>query len=300
MERATRTLGANLKDIAADALETGAGDLEFNDGAIRIVGTDRTVSFADLAKRAGSDPSKLSASATFGSADGTYPNGTHVVEVEIDPATGVIHVVNYVIVDDFGVTLNPLLLEGQVHGGTMQGIGQALMEQAVYDSTDGQLMTGTFMDYALPRAGGPSIKFETHNVPCTTNPLGVKGAGEAGAIASCPAVVNAIIDGLSREYGIDHIDMPATGQPRQNGSGWQSNEAVASIDYKNSRGRKKLLSLPDGSRDAGFGQALGEDASLKTEGRKSNEAFDPRRRGIAGWCQRRSCPARHRRCSRIT
>lgn len=211
VERATRTLGVNLKELAADALETGAGDLEFSDGAIRIVGTDRTVSFADLAERA--DPSKLTASATFSSADGTYPNGTHVAEVEIDPATGVIHVVNYVIVDDFGVTLNPLLLAGQVHGGTMQGIGQALMERAVYDAADGQLVTGTFMDYALPRAAdGPSITFETHNVPCTTNPLGVKGAGEAGAIGSCPAVVNAIIDGLYREYGIDHIDMPATAE----------------------------------------------------------------------------------------
>jgi carbon-monoxide dehydrogenase large subunit len=136
-----------------------------------------------------------------------------VVEVEIDPATGVIRVVNYVIVDDFGVTLNPLLLEGQVHGGTIQGIGQALMEQAVYDPKDGQLVTGTFMDYALPRAAdGPSITFETHNVPCKTNPLGVKGAGEAGAIGSCPAVVNAIIDGLWREYKIDHIDMPATAE----------------------------------------------------------------------------------------
>jgi len=136
-----------------------------------------------------------------------------VVEVEIDPATGVIRVVNYVIVDDFGVTLNPLLLEGQVHGGTMQGIGQALMEQAVYDSADGQLVTGTFMDYALPRAAdGATITFETHNVPCATNPLGVKGAGEAGAIGSCPAMMNAIIEGLSREYGIDHIDMPATAE----------------------------------------------------------------------------------------
>lgn len=211
VERATRTLGENLKSIAADALETGAGDLEFSDGAIRIVGTDRTISFADLAKRA--DPSKLNASATFSSADGTYPNGTHIAEVEIDPATGVIHVVNYVIVDDFGVTLNPLLLAGQVHGGTMQGIGQALMEQAVYDAKDGQLVTGTFMDYALPRAAdGPSITFETHNVPCKTNPLGVKGAGEAGAIGSCPAVVNAIIEGLYREYGIGHIDMPATAE----------------------------------------------------------------------------------------
>ena len=109
------------------------------------------------------------------------------------------------------MTLNPLLLAGQVHGGAMQGIGQALMEQAVYSAKDGQLVTGTFMDYALPRAAdGPSFVFETHNVPCKTNPLGVKGAGEAGAIGSCPAVVNAIIEGLWREYKIDHIDMPAT------------------------------------------------------------------------------------------
>jgi len=211
VERATRKLGLSLKEIASEALETGAGDLEIIDGAIRIAGTDRAVSFADVAKRAGENSKKLSASDAFSSADGTYPNGTHVVEVEIDPATGVIRIVNYVIVDDFGVTLNPLMLAGQVHGGTMQGIGQALMEQAVYDPRDGQLVTGTFMDYALPRAAdGPSITFETHNVPCKTNPLGVKGAGEAGAIGSCPAVVNAIVDGLWREYGIDHIDMPAT------------------------------------------------------------------------------------------
>ena len=212
VERATRKLGVNLKEIAADALETNAADLEIRDGSVRIAGTDRSMSFADLAKRS-SDPSKLMASEAFHSADGTYPNGTHAVEVEIDPATGVVRVVNYVIVDDFGVTLNPLLLEGQVHGGTIQGIGQALMEQAVYDPKDGQLVTGTFMDYALPRAAdGPSITFETHNVPCKTNPLGVKGAGEAGAIGSCPAVVNAIIDGLWREYKIDHIDMPATAE----------------------------------------------------------------------------------------
>ncbi len=211
VERATRTLGTNLREIAAEALETSAGDLEISDGIIRIAGTDRSISFADLAKRPGVDPSKLKAAATFTSADGTYPNGTHLAEVEIDPATGIVKIIQYVIVDDFGVTLNPLLLAGQVHGGAMQGIGQALMEQAVYDPRDGQLVTGTFMDYALPRAAdGPSFVFETHNVPCKTNPLGVKGAGEAGAIGSCPAVVNAIIDGLWREYRIDHIDMPAT------------------------------------------------------------------------------------------
>ena len=211
VERATRELGKQLREIAAEALETSAGDLEISEGRVRIAGTDRSVSFADLAKRPGVDAAKLDASATFASADGTYPNGTHLAEVEIDPATGIIKIVNYVIVDDFGVTLNPLLLAGQVHGGAMQGIGQALMEQVVYSPGDAQLVTATYMDYALPRAAdGPSFVFETHNVPCKTNPLGVKGAGEAGAIGSCPAVVNAIIDGLWREYKIDHIDMPAT------------------------------------------------------------------------------------------
>ena len=211
VERATRALGKQLREIAAEALETSAGDLEINEGRVRIAGTDRFVSFADLAKRPGVDAAKLDASATFASADGTYPNGTHVAEVEIDPATGMVRIVNYVIVDDFGVTLNPLLLAGQVHGGAMQGIGQALMEQVVYSPGDAQLVTATYMDYALPRAAdGPSFVFETHNVPCKTNPLGVKGAGEAGAIGSCPAVVNAIIEGLWREYKIDHIDMPAT------------------------------------------------------------------------------------------
>ncbi|MFC0239777.1 xanthine dehydrogenase family protein molybdopterin-binding subunit [Rhodopseudomonas telluris] len=211
VQRATHQLGEQLREIAADALETSVADLEIADGIVRIAGTDRSISFADLAKRPGVDPSKLNASATFSSADGTYPNGTHLVEIELDPATGKIRIVNYVIVDDFGVTLNPLLLAGQVHGGTMQGIGQALMERAVYDAEDGQLVTGTFMDYAMPRAAdGAPIVFETHNVPCKTNPMGVKGAGEAGAIGSCPAVVNAIIDALWREYRIDHIDMPAT------------------------------------------------------------------------------------------
>jgi carbon-monoxide dehydrogenase large subunit len=210
VERATRKLGAQLCEIASEALETSAADLEISDGSVRIAGTDRSISFADLAKRV-ADPSKLTANESFSSADGTYPNGTHVVEVEIDPTTGKIGLVNYVVVDDFGMTLNPLLLAGQIHGGTMQGIGQALMEQAVYDAADGQLVTGTFMDYALPRAAdGTSITFETRNVPCVTNPLGVKGAGEAGAIGSCPAVINAIIEGLWREYGINHIDMPAT------------------------------------------------------------------------------------------
>jgi carbon-monoxide dehydrogenase large subunit len=188
VERATRKLGENLKELAAAALEASSGDIEISDGKLRIAGTDRTMSFADVAGRANGNSEKLSASETFGTQAGTYPNGTHIAEVEIDPATGATRIVNYVIVDDFGVTLNPLLLAGQIHGGAAQGIGQALMEQAVYDPNDGQLVTGTLMDYALPRAEDtPSFAFETHNVPCTTNPLGVKGAGEAGTIGASPA-----------------------------------------------------------------------------------------------------------------
>jgi carbon-monoxide dehydrogenase large subunit len=116
-------------------------------------------------------------------------------------------------VDDFGMTLNPIMLEGQVHGGAVQGIGQALMEDTVYEPSSGQLVSASLMDYALPRAkDAPAFQFETINVPCKTNPLGVKGAGEAGAIGSCPALINAIIDALYRAYGVRHIDMPATPQ----------------------------------------------------------------------------------------
>jgi carbon-monoxide dehydrogenase large subunit len=141
----------------------------------------------------------------------TYPNGTHVAEVEIDPDTGATQILNYVVVDDFGATLNPLLLAGQVHGGAVQGIGQALMENAVYDPRSGQLVNGSLMDYALPRAQViPPLAFETRNLPCRSNPLGVKGAGEAGAIGSCPAVMNAVLDALWRAFRIRHVDMPAT------------------------------------------------------------------------------------------
>ena len=211
VQRATKKLGENLKELAATALEASAADIEIGDGVLRIAGTDRTISFADLARKG--DAEQLSASEKFGPKAGTYPNGTHIVEVEIDPALGTTRIVNYVIVDDFGVTLNPLLLAGQIHGGAVQGIGQALMEQAVYDPDDGQLVTGTLMDYALPRAEDvPDFSFETHNVPCATNPLGVKGAGEAGTIGAAPAVMNAVVDALWREYHIDSIDMPATPQ----------------------------------------------------------------------------------------
>ena len=139
----------------------------------------------------------------------TYPNGTHICELEIDPATGTTQIVRYVVVDDFGVSLNPLLLEGQVHGGIVQALGQALTEQAVYDES-GQLLTASFMDYAMPHADEmPSIEFETRNIRCTTNPMGVKGAGEAGSIGATPAAMNAVVDALYRGYGIKTLDMPA-------------------------------------------------------------------------------------------
>jgi aerobic carbon-monoxide dehydrogenase large subunit len=209
---AAKKLAQNLKASAAEALEAGADDLEIVDGTVRVIGTDRMISFAVLAQHPDAG-NRLTATDVFTPPQATYPNGTHIAEVEIDPATGEIRIVNYVVVDDFGATLNPLLLAGQVHGGTAQGIGQALMEHAVYDSDSGQLMTASLMDYTVPRANEvPAIAFETRNVPCMHNPLGVKGAGEAGAIGSCPAVMNAIVDALWRAQRISHLDMPATPQ----------------------------------------------------------------------------------------
>jgi aerobic carbon-monoxide dehydrogenase large subunit len=209
---AAEKLADNLKRLAAEALEAGAEDLEVSDGTVRVTGTDRVISFTALTQRPDAG-NRLTAAYAFTPPQATYPNGTHIAEVEIDPATGETRIVSYVVVDDFGATLNPLLLAGQVHGGTAQGIGQALMEHAVYDADSGQLVTASLMDYPVPRADEvPAIAFETHNVPCKHNPLGVKGAGEAGAIGSCPAVMNAIIDALWRAKGIPHLDMPATPQ----------------------------------------------------------------------------------------
>jgi carbon-monoxide dehydrogenase large subunit len=207
---ASRKLADNLKELAADALEAGAADLELADGTVRVAGTDRTIAFADLARLGQAKPDLLMTTDKWTPPEATYPNGTHVCEVEIDPETGEVEVVAYVVVDDFGVTLNPLLLEGQVHGGVVQGIGQALHERTVYDAA-GQLLTASLMDYRLPRAADvPGFRFETRNVPSTTNALGMKGAGEAGSIGSCPAVMNAVVDALHRAYGIRHVDMPAT------------------------------------------------------------------------------------------
>lgn len=209
VDRASVTLVRQLKEIASEELEVGVEDLELADGTIRVAGTDQAITLTEVARRAKS-PALLTAVGEFVQDECTYPNGTHIAEVEIDPDTGVVRVVDFSICDDFGVTVNPILLAGQVHGGVVQGIGQALYERTVYDR-DGQLLTATFLDYCVPRADHlPNIRFATHNVPSTTNAMGIKGAGEAGTIGATPAVMNAVVDALARAKGITHFDMPAT------------------------------------------------------------------------------------------
>ncbi len=204
------------KRVAARALEAADADIEFAEGTFTIAGTDRAMSLAEVvrASYAGSAPPGedmgLDASGFHTPANHTFPNGCHVVEVEIDGQTGVVRIVRYTVVDDFGTIINPLMLAGQVHGGIAQGVGQALHENCVYDPESGQLLSGSFMDYGLPRADDfPDFNFATNVVPCTTNPLGMKGAGEAGCIGAPPAVINAIVDALA-ELGVRHVDMPAT------------------------------------------------------------------------------------------
>jgi aerobic carbon-monoxide dehydrogenase large subunit len=205
------------KQIASHVLEASAADIEFKEGRFVIAGTDRAIGVMELAQRlrAGINlpegvPSTLDVRhVSDGPGASTYPNGCHVCEVELDPDTGVIEVVKYASVNDFGTVINPLIVEGQLHGGVIQGIGQALMEMTVYDS-DGQFLTGSFMDYALPRASdSPEVAVINHPVPAKTNVLGVKGCGEAGCAGSLTSVMNAIVHALS-EFGIRHIDMPAT------------------------------------------------------------------------------------------
>ena len=191
---------------AAEKLEAAEVDIEFDDGAFVVAGTDRRLAFADLARDL-----TVSGQHEFKPTNDTYPNGCHVAEVEIDPETGIIEIQRYLVVHDFGVVLNPLLLKGQIDGGVAQGLGQAAMEQIVYDK-DGQLLTGSLMDYTLPRAADfPEIEFISCPTPAPTNPWGVKGCGEAGCAAAPPALVNAVIDALS-PYGVRHIDMPLTAE----------------------------------------------------------------------------------------
>ena len=199
------------KLIAAELLETAISDVEFDKGVFRIIGTDRVQTFHEVAKAAATDDDvAFDEKESFAPEEATYPNGTHVCELEIDKATGKIEIVDYTVVDDFGNVINPLLLEGQVHGGIGQGLGQALLESCQYESDSGQLLSASFMDYTMPRADDfPPIRFDLNKVPCKTNPLGIKGAGEAGAIGAPPAIINAIVNAL-KDHGVRHVDMPVT------------------------------------------------------------------------------------------
>lgn len=196
--------------IAAQMLEAAEADIAFEDGAFAIAGTDRSVGLMQVAAKAREQGEPLDTYQHFTREHHTFPNGCHVAEVEVDPDTGLVRLDRYTAVDDYGTVINPLLVHGQMHGAIAQGVGQALMEHAVYDPESGQLLAGSFMDYALPRADDlPSFDLTLAGEPCTTNPLGVKGAGEAGAIAGYPAVANAILDAL-KPYGITALEGPAT------------------------------------------------------------------------------------------
>jgi carbon-monoxide dehydrogenase large subunit len=191
---------------AAQVLEASAADIEFANGALTIAGTDRSISLLELAQQM---RGVLDVSHVHKSSPSTYPNGVHICEVEIDPDTGHAQVARYTSVNDFGVLVNPMIVAGQVQGGVVQGIGQCFMERTVY-TDDGQLASGSFTDYAMPRAeDAPEVKFLSHPVPARTNPLGVKGCGEAGCAGSLTSVMNAVTDALAR-HGVGAIDMPAT------------------------------------------------------------------------------------------
>ncbi len=202
------------RKIAAHLLEASESDIVYEGGAYKVKGTDKQKTFGEIALTA-YVPHKypletlepgLEETAFYDPKNFTFPAGTYIAEVEIDPETGKTQVVQFTAADDFGNIINPMIVEGQVHGGLAQGIGQALMENAVYDE-NGQLVSGSLMDYTMPRADDvPSFQVTTTSTPCTHNPLGVKGCGEAGAIGSPPAIINAICDAI----GADHIEMPAT------------------------------------------------------------------------------------------
>jgi carbon-monoxide dehydrogenase large subunit len=217
LAHAADKLIAKGRRIAAHLFEAAEADVEFADGVFAVTGTDRRLGIEEMA-RAAFDPARqppgvepgFAESGHFTPPQPTFPNGCHVCEVEIEPDTGHIDIVRYLVVDDFGIVINPLLLAGQVQGGVAQGVGQAMLERTVFDPETGQLLTGSLTDYCLARAEDlPAIEFAYNVVPCRTNPLGVKGAGEAGAIGAPPALVNAVVDALA-ELGIEHLDMPLT------------------------------------------------------------------------------------------
>jgi carbon-monoxide dehydrogenase large subunit len=213
---AVEKITAKAKTLAAHLLQVGEDDVNFADGIFSSPKTNRTLTMPDVA-RAAADPAKLPkdmegglvATSVYRADVENYPNGCHVCEVEIDRDTGVVEIARYTVVDDVGTVLNPMLLHGQIHGGVVQGVGQVLMEDICRDAS-GQPVTGSFMDYAMPRASDVgAIEVESHPVPTRTNPIGVKGAGEAGCVGALPAIANALVDALS-EFGVRHIEMPAT------------------------------------------------------------------------------------------
>jgi carbon-monoxide dehydrogenase large subunit len=209
---------AKGRKIAAHLLEASEGDVEFRDGKFTVAGTDRAKTFGEIALTAyvphkypaGLEPG-LEESAFYDPKNFTFPAGCHVCEVEIDPETGATQVVAFTAVDDVGNVVNPMIVAGQVHGGVAQGIGQALLERALYDDA-GQLLSGSFLSYAMPRAADlPRYEVATRVTPCTHNPLGAKGVGEVGSIGSPPAVIGAVVDALAH-LGVRHLDMPATSE----------------------------------------------------------------------------------------
>jgi carbon-monoxide dehydrogenase large subunit len=211
---------ARGKEMAAALMEASSNDVEFKSGKYKVIGTDKTISIIDVARAffAPAGPVQkfglgLDGVGTYSGlpADApNYPNGCQACEVEVDPETGLVRLVRLVCVDDLGLIINPMICEGQIHGGLAQGIGQALFESVIYDAETGQLSTGSFLDYGMPRADDfPSFDSELVEIPCTTNPLGIKGIGESGTIGAPPTVVNAVLDAL-RVFGVDHIDMPLT------------------------------------------------------------------------------------------
>ncbi|MCC6775418.1 MAG: xanthine dehydrogenase family protein molybdopterin-binding subunit [Hyphomicrobiales bacterium] len=216
--KATEAIIEKGKPMAAAMMEADATDIEFKDGQYRVVGTDKALAITDVAMAAYAPAGPLTekfgvgleASGSYSASPPSHPNGSHVCELEVDPETGEVTVERYFVVDDLGRILNPMIVRGQIHGGVVQGIGQALLERQLYDRQSGQLITGSFMDYGMPRADAmPSVESELEEVPCKTNHLGVKGIGESGTIGAPPTVINALIDALS-PLGVDHIDMPAT------------------------------------------------------------------------------------------
>jgi carbon-monoxide dehydrogenase large subunit len=215
--RATEKVIERGRRIAARLLEAAHEDVVLRDGTFTVAGTDKGVTWASVARTAyvprqlppGMEPG-FSETAAFTPPAVTFPNGSHVCEVEIDPETGTVRVVRYTVVDDVGRMVNPMLVKGQIHGGVVQGLGQGLFETLAYDATTGQLLAGSFMDYAMPRADDlPSFEVDSHEVPTKVNPLGAKGVGEAGTVGALPALLNAVNDALAL-LGVRHLDMPVT------------------------------------------------------------------------------------------